>query len=445
VVAANTLPKPSALPFLGNLLDMLGDPLRFYDNLYTKYGDLVPFDINGYQCYLIANPQHIEYVLMNTGRSISKGYEYDVPLRRLLGNGLVTSEGPFWFRQRKNAAPAFHHERVGIYAQVMVDLTCKIMADWKNGDVKDLHHEMLVLTLRIISETLFGAHLGDNEDKLLKASRQAMNGYLELHFGLTRILPFSFPTPAKTTFYKAIEAMETIVYGIIAKHRAGEIHSEFISLMMNAEDENGNHLSDEQLRDEALTMLLAGHETTSNALSWTILLLCQNPQADERLAAEIKEQLGSRTPTMNDLKNLAYTDAVIKESMRLYPPVWALSRVNKVPIKLDDFEIATNSYLVLPQWLVHHSAKFFREPEKFRPERWLNGEADHLPKFAYFPFGGGPRVCIGNSFASMEAVLILSTIRQRFRFDVLNKEEVKPKPSVTLNPTKPISTRLLCT
>ena len=440
--ARKKVPKALLIPYVGALLGLIKSPLTFYEGLQKRYGNLVEFDLLGMTAYLVLDPANIETILSNTGKSVSKGYGRDLQLMTMLGSGLVTSEGPFWFRQRKTAAPAFNHDRLREYGNQITALSAEMIESWMSGQVIDIHHEFTVITLRAIMTALFGTSLGDKESKFLKATEAQMKGYVQLRFGLDRFLPPSIPTRPRAMFAQATAEIDKVVYDIIEQHRQGIKESDFISLMMQATNEEGEHLSEKQLRDEVTTMILAGHETSSNALAWTVYLLSQNKECDTLLAEELANQLNGRRPTFEDLKSLPYTNAVIKESMRLMPPVWGVSRQATDDFELDGYLIPKDSILMLPQWVVHRDKANFKEPLKFKPERWLNGETDNLHKFAYFPFGGGPRVCIGNAFSQMEIAIILADCRSKFQMEVLDPETVKPRPSVTLGPAKPIRVKL---
>jgi cytochrome P450 len=440
--ARKKVPKAQLLPYVGALLGLMKSPLTFYEGLQKRYGNLVQFDLVGKTAYLVLDPSNIEMILSNTGKLLSKGYERDGQLMAMFGSGLVTSEGPFWFRQRKTAAPAFNHERLREYGNQITLLSAEMIESWMSGQVIDIHHEFTVITLRAIMKALFGTSLGEKESKFLKATEAQMKCYVKVRFGLDRFLPPSIPTRNRALFAKATREIDEVVYDIIEQHRQGIKQSDFISLMMQATNEEGEHLTEKQLRDEVATMILAGHETSSNALAWTIYLLSQNRECDALLEQELTNQLSGRRPTFEDLKSLPYTNAVIKESMRLMPPVWGVSRQATADFELGGYLIPKDSIVMLSQWVVHRDEANFKEPLKFRPERWLNGETDNLHKFAYFPFGGGPRVCIGNSFSQMEIAIILADCRSKFQMEVLDPETVKPRASVTLGPAKPIRVKL---
>jgi cytochrome P450 len=424
-------PGPRARPIQGFLPDFRKDPLTLVTRVAREYGDIVRLQLGPWDFILLNTPDLIENVLVTQNRHMMKGRGIHSPL---LGNGLLTSEGDFWRRQRRLAQPAFHRERITAYGDAMVDFTQRHITGWRDGDAFDINREMMRLTLAIAAHTLFSAEVTEDAD----AVGQAMNTCLHYFQDRARSIvavPYSWPTPGNLRAWKAVKQLNTVIYRIIDEHRAsGADNGDLLSMLLHAVDDDGSQMTSEQLRDEVMTLFLAGHETTANATSWTWYLLAQYPEAEARLHAEIDEVLQNRAPTPADLPRLPYVEAVINESMRLYPPAWIMSRKATAPVTVGGYDFPAGTEFLFSQWVMHRSERWFDDPLAFRPERWLDGLARRLPTFAYFPFGGGPRMCIGKGFALMEAQLILAAIAQRYRFDLQPGQPVTCDASITLRP-----------
>ena len=420
----------------GNLSEYVPDQLGFLSRAAKQYGDVVRLRFLNVPLYLLSHPDHVEYVLVRNNRNFIKDRAERSGLR-FLGQGLLTNEGEPWRRQRRLAQPAFHRQRISAYGRAMVESAEKMLdASWRDGETRGIQEEMSRLTLEIVSNTLFGAAITDElEEEVGESLGVVMERFTG---GILFKVPEAIPTPANLRFRRAIRRLEEIIYGIIQERRrspdgdAGDL----LSMLLAARDEEtGEGMSDKQLRDEVLTIFLAGHETTALNLSWTWHLLAGHPEIEEKLHEELRETLGGRAPEMSDLPKLRYADAVVKESTRLYPPVWGFGREALQDCEIGGFHVPRGTQVVMSQWIMHRDARYFPSPESFRPERWLDGSTDGLPKYAYFPFGGGPRLCIGQSFAKMEAVLLLATIARRFSLrHAPGQETVKPLPSLTLRP-----------
>jgi cytochrome P450 len=409
-----------------------GDPLGYFAGLVREYGDLIGLRILNFRILLINHPDHIEDVLVNHPRKFIKGRVLKAN-KRVFGSGLLTSEGDFWLRQRRLAQPAFHRARIAGYASTMVEYTERLLHGWQDGEERDLHKEMMRLTLQIVGKTLFDADVeGDAQDV-----GKSMELLLELgaDFRRTVLVPHWLPTPANFRLERAIRKIEEVLYRIIAEKRAsGRDAGDLLSMLLAAQDEDGSRMTDKQLRDEAITLFLAGHETTANTLSWTWWLLAQNPAVEARLHAELRSVLGGQTPSLDDLPKLVYTNQVITESLRLYPPAWGTARTAIEDHEIAGYSVPKGSGVSFAQWTVHRDARWYDAPGEFRPERWEGDLLKRIPRFAYFPFGGGPRQCIGNSFALMEAALVLATIAQQYRFRLVEGHLVVPLASITLRP-----------
>jgi len=423
-------PKPHFL--VGNMPLASADPLAVFLGWAREYGDIFYYRAAWIQVYFLNHPDLIEAVLVRNYQNFLKDHVVRKS-RWFFGDGLLTNEGESWLRQRRLSQPAFHRERIASYARTMTGYADQMLASWKDRETRDIHQEMMQLTLRIVVRALFNV-----ESEEIGEISAAMNVLMRNSVGLRLLLPpiaRYLPTPAMIEFRRAVRQLDDTVYGFIARHRTVESDSgDLLSMLMQARDEDGSQMTDKQLRDEVMTFLLAGHETTALALSWTWHLLAQNPEAEEKLHAELDRALDCRAPSFSDLPALAYAERVIKESMRLYPPAWSLARTVIKEFDVGGYRIPAGANVVMSTWIMHRDSRFFPEPEKFDPDRWLPERSQKLPRFAYFPFGGGPRQCIGAAFAMMETTLLLATIAQRFRFRTVAGHPIVPVPSFTLRP-----------
>ena len=420
------------------------DPLSVFLGWAREFGDIFYYRAAWIHVYFLNHPVLIEAVLVRNYQNFLKDHVVRKS-RWFFGDGLLTNEGESWLRQRRLSQPAFHRERIAACAKTMTGYAEHMLVSWnkenKNGKTCDIHQEMMQLTLRIVVRALFNV-----ESEEIGEVSAAMNVLMRNSVGLRLLLPpvaRYLPTPAMNEFRRSIKQLDKTVYGIIAQRRKDRHDSgDLLSMLMRARDEDGSSMTDKQLRDEVLTFLLAGHETTALALSWTWYLLGQNPEAEQKLHEELDRVLDGRVPTFADLPALSNAERVIKESLRLYPPAWGLARTVINEFELGGYRIPAGSNVVMSTWVVHRNPKYFPDPEKFDPDRWLPERAQKLPKFAYFPFGGGPRQCIGASFAMMEATLLLATIAQRFQFRAEPGHVVTPTPSFTLRPKQGIRMRI---
>ena len=424
---------PGGRPVLGHLPAFNSAPPGFFLRCAREYGDIVPLRFGPARAVLLSHPDAIESVLVTHHTKFIKG----PGLRRstaFFGNGLLTSEGGFWRRQRKLAQPAFHRERIAAYTQIMVDETLRQMERWQDGQTGDIHAEMMQLTLRIATKTLFGTEVAEVA-QVSEAIGVGQDNFARW-IGYLALLPDWFPTPVPPRLGRAVRQLDAIVYKLIRERReSGEDRGDLLSMLLRAQDEDdGTVMSDTQLRDEVMTLFLAGHETTALALSWAFLLLAENPEAAVLLRAELQSVLNGRPPTVTDRAQLHYTEWVILETMRLYPPAWALGRTATEDCDVTGYRIPARSNVLMSQFAVHRDPRTFADPETFRPARWDGDFARKIPKYAYFPFGGGPRICIGNTFALMEAVLLLATIAQQYRFCLAPGPPIVPQATITLRP-----------
>jgi cytochrome P450 len=400
--------------------------------LQRDYGDIVTMRYYNFRVFFVSHPDYIEQVLVTDNRKFIKGRILRKN-RQLFGNGLLTSEGDFWLRQRRLAQPAFHRGRVASYADTMVKYASRIANEWRDGEERDIHAEMMRLTLSIVAKTLFDADV----DREARRVGQALEAIMHLNSDFRKLLitPTWLPTPRKIRATFATAKLNRIIYRFIDERRAsGTDNGDLLSMLLAARDDDGSRMTNRQLRDESITIFLAGHETTANALSWTWMLLAQNPQVEAKLHEELDRVLGGRAPTVDDLPNLRYTGHVVTESMRLYPPAWGMARIAIEDTEIAGYPIPKGCGVSLAQWVVHRDPRWFEAPLEFRPERWQGDLLKRIPRFAYFPFGGGPRQCIGNNFAVMEATLLLATLAQQFRISLMPGREIVPAASITLRP-----------
>jgi len=423
-------PRPHFL--IGNMPLASRDPLAVFTRWAGEFGDVFYYRAGWIQVYFLNHPDLIEFVLVRNHQNFRK----DRVIRNsrwFFGDGLLTSEGEHWKRQRRLSQPAFHRDRIALYASVMTSYTQRMLSLWHDGTVIDAHQEMMRLTLRIVVRALFGVEADETEE-----ISRSLNIMMRNSTGARLLLPPFFrqlPLPRMFELRRAVSKLNDTVYRIIDLRRRNEGDSgDLLSVLMEARDEDGSRMDDKQLRDEVMTFLLAGHETTALALSWAWHLLSQDSQVEHKLHQELDRVLGGRIPTVSDLSSLTYSEGVIKESMRLYPPAWSVARTVIQDFELGGYRIPAGANVVMSQWIMQRDPRFFSDPEKFDPDRWSNENIQKLPKFAYFPFGGGPRQCIGASFAMMEAVLLLATIAGRFRLSKVEGQPIVPVPSFTLRP-----------
>jgi cytochrome P450 len=423
-------PGPQGLPWLGVTFELVSDPLGLLERMGHEYGAISEMRYWRGGRILLNSPELIEHVLVVQHQKFIKGVLLRLTAQRLLGQGLLTSEGELWRRQRRLAQPAFQRPRIAAYAPVMVRLAAEQAEDWRAGERRDIAVEMMNISLRIAIRTLFGLEMKSEA----RAVGQALTAIMRRDLRRLRSplkLPPTFPTPANRRAESGYALLEGMVSRIIEEKRLdGGGSDDLLSRLIEASDEQGAHMSPRQLRDETMTLLLAGHETTALTLAWTWYLLAQNPEAEARLHDEIDRTLSGRLPTPDDLDRMPYLAAVVNESLRLYPPAYTIGRSSVEPIDLCGYHFPRDTVFLLSTWVTQRDARYFDEPLAFRPERWLEGPPPE--GFRYFPFGGGPRRCIGQPFALMEAGLVIATLATRFRFRKVR--DVVPEPLVTLRP-----------
>jgi cytochrome P450 len=434
VVGRAVPPGPRGAAFAWRLLRAPNGWLDVLTECVRQYGNVVSFRFFGVPVCLINDLAAIEHVLVANHQSFSKSMDYRA-LSRVLGQGLLTSEGEFWKRQRRLVQPAFFRDRILSYGGLMTSCTARLIEDWQDGEVRDVHRDLMRVTLQIAARSLFNVDIDGDAGTIGKALAVVMDQMPKLA-GFA-FLPDWVPVPGLGGFRRALADLDKIVYGIIQGRRADGTHpGDLLDMLLDARDENSEGMSDLQLRDEVMTLLLAGHETTANTLAWTLYLLAQNPEQQSCLAAEVRDVLGGRAAEAAGLHRLPYTQMVLMEAQRLYPPAWAIGRKALRDFEVSGYRLRAGTNVVVSQWVLHRDPHLYPDPERFDPERWREESAGRrsLPKFAYLPFGAGPRVCVGASLALTESALVLATLIARFRFSLASPEPVKAFPSVTLRP-----------
>jgi len=406
----------------------------------AQYGDVTRFRWGPRHEFLLNHPDLVEQVLVTEQRSFMKGQALQ-ETKRILGEGLLTSEGALHLRQRRLMQPLFHRGRIGEYGDEMVECSTGLQARWRDGDTREMHDEMTRLTLAVVGRVLFAADLEGEAGELGSALTDAMESlqrFMLPFYGAVERLPLPGPRRVRASRRR----LDMTIYRLLAERRANPGGADLLSLLLQARDEQGEPMPDAQVRDEAMTIFLAGHETTAVTLTWTWMLLARHPSVEERLHEELDVVLGARPPNIDDLPKLLYTDTVLKEALRLYPPAWLIGRRALVDVELGGFVVPAGSIVILSPWVTHRDARFFYEPLRFDPDRWTGqGQADRRG-FGYFPFGGGIRRCIGESFALMEAKLLLASLAQRWRLRLDPRQVVDVLPRITLRPRYGMRMRL---
>jgi cytochrome P450 len=431
---AHLPPEWKGSAILGVMSEFNRDQLGFITRL-RSLGDVVRARFLYVPAYFVYHPDDIEYLLVTNAKNFRKAMSLRSKFfYRLVGNGLLTSEGDFWRRQRRLAQPAFHKQRISNYGDVMVEYTERMLAGWKAGETRDVHRDMTRLTLEIVVKTLFDANVSGDAENVGRVLSEIVKPFAS-QATLKWILDNRLPTPGHRQFYRSVGEIDQIIYRIIAERRtSASDKGDLLSMLLEAPDEDGSQMTDAQLRDEVITLFLAGHETTALALSWTWFLLATNKDVEAKFHAELDSVLGGRLPALSDLQQLRYTEMIAKETMRLYPPAFGLGREAIEECEIGGYRVPRKAQIFTFQWATQRDPRFFDQPDEFIPDRWTPEFIEQLPKFAYFPFGGGPRFCIGNYFAMMEMMLLLATIGRRFKLELAPDAKVELYPAMSLRP-----------
>ncbi len=430
----NSPPSVKAGLFGGHFIRFRRRPTEFLTEL-AALGDITYFNLFKYPAYFLNHPDLIRDVLITNNSKFIKGRALQ-RAKGLLGEGLLTSEGEKHLRQRRMIQPAFHHARIAEYAKTMTEFAGRMASEWQDGEVRDIDKEMMRLTLQIVGKTLFNADVDDETDEV----GDAMTSLIEMFNFL--VIPFSeilekLPFPQSIRFKRAKETLDKVIYGIIDERRkSGEDAGDLLSMLLMAQDEDdGTGMTNEQVRDEALTLFLAGHETTANAMTFTWYLLSQNPEKEAKLHEELNSVLNGRSPTFADVKNLKYTEAVFAEALRLFPPAWAIGRLSIKEHKFGEYDIPKDALVLLSPYVTHRDKRFWEQADEFVPERWFEQSVKEAgQKFIYFPFSRGVRSCIGESFAWMEGILLIATLAQKWKLELYPDYRLGLSPLMTLRP-----------
>jgi cytochrome P450 len=432
-----SIPSPREIPFVGSVHRRFRSPLHFFQELKQNFGDAARFTLFNERFILFSDPALVNEILVTKQHSFRKGKALE-GARVFLGNSLLVSEGEEHTRQRRLIQPAFHRGRIAGYARIMAE-KAQLWADARHeGESLDLAVEMNRLTLAIVAETLFGSEVDAEAHTIAESLTVVIENFNRMLLPFWRFLR-RVPTSANRQLHAAQKRLDTTIYRLIAQRRKeGRDHGDLLSMLLAAEDAENpqKRLTDVEVRDQAMTLFLAGHETTANALSWTWHLLTQHESVRAKMHAELEAVLGpDRMPSLEDTAHLPYTTAVFSESMRLFPPVWVVGRRALEDVTIGGYEVPRRTIVIVSQYLIHRDERYWPDALEFRPERWLDEQAQATrPKFAYFPFGGGGRICIGDAFAWTEGVLILAVIARRWRFEAVPGHVVDTNPTVTLRP-----------
>jgi cytochrome P450 len=438
-VFSNPAPGPGLLELLRSLTELRDNPLTFLQQAAATYGELVHFKLGPWNAFVLTRPEDIQHVLQENNRNYTKDTIQYNALADVTGRGLLTSDGEPWLRQRRRMQPAFHRQRVQGFGPLMLEAAAGKAADWEaaaqSGALIDVDREMMELALEILGKALLGVDLRTEAPALTSAVLVALD-HIVNGIKSPNILPGFLPTPSRRAFQRALRTLDGAVQEILqARRKAGPSHAsgDLLDMMLHATDD-GAAMTDQQLRDELITILIAGHETVASALTWACYLLATNPTVEARLHVELDAVLGGRAPTMDDLPALDFTRRVFDETLRLYPPAWLVTRKNVEPDVIGGARIPAGSLVIVSLATTHRNPAYWPDPDRFDPDRFLPEVASARPRYAYLPFGGGPRLCIGNHFALLEAPLILASLYQRYHLALDPGREVIVDPLVTLRP-----------
>ena len=432
-------PGPRGLPLIGEARSFARDPLTFLTGVADKYGDIANFRLGGIDVFFVRHPDYVREVLI-TQRASFTMTALRARINAVVGEGLFTSRGELHARQKRLMLPVFRKSRIEAYAAQMAELSCRARDQWQSGAIVDIADEMMKLTMLIAAQALFEQDIGGDTRTVSHNIATVLEFFTRLSSPFLK-LSLALPLPSTLRFKKAVRDLDAVIYRMIERRRgAAAIGKDLLSLLMQAKDDETNvHMTEKQLRDEVLTLLIAGHETTANVLAWIFYLLARHPAAEQRMYEEAKAVLSGRAAFgAADLDRLAYTRRVMQEGLRLYPPGWFIGREALTDVQLGGYTVPKGAVVMMSQYVTHRDARFFEDPGHFKPERWEGDLEDRLPRGAYFPFSAGDRHCIGEGFAWQEALLILATLAERWRFELVPGQNIRPRPSVTLRPDGPI-------
>lgn len=427
-------PGPTGLPFLGSAYESRR-ALEFLLENRRDYGDVVHYDFLNEPIYQLNHPDDIESVLVTNNQSFTKSHLTKDVLGPIAGQGLFTSDGVLWREQRQRIQPAFHPDQIAVYGDLIVDATERRLSTWNAGDRIDVNEEMRALTLDIVARALLGVDIESKIDRI-GTNLDALFGRLGSVW--YHVLPEWAPTPGNRRFQRALTSLESIVDGIITERQADPDGEDVVSRLLAAEYEDGEPMSRRQLRDEVMTFLVAGHETTAQALTFSCYLLASHHQVEDSLANELENQLNGAAPSVADIDNLSSIDRVITESLRLYPPANDIHREPIEDVEIRGYHIPRGATISTPPWVVHRDRRWYDEPDTFKPERWTDEFRSTLPRLAYFPFGAGPRRCVGERFALMEATLVLAILYQAYHLELRSETPFEVESEITTRPKHPI-------
>jgi cytochrome P450 len=437
-----TPPGPRGIPILGSSLNYFRDILKFLLSVNKEFGDIAYFKLGNRNMYMVSDPEIVKDVLVTNNRNFCKSRALQ-RAKLIVGEGLLTSEGDFHLKQRRMMQPVFHNRKISKYSDSMSEYALKESANWKHGDVIDIHKSVMKITLGVVVKSLFSSDIDSESSEIGKALTVVMKQFPRLVFPFSEYLDH-IPLPGNIRCKKAMEKLDGTIYQMIECRRKDKNkYDDLLALLLDATDEEDNtHMDNEQLRDEAMTLFIAGQESTANAITWALYLISENRDVEKKISEEIKVVLGDRTPSWSDYQNLKYLISVFYESLRLYPPAWAVVRRAIRDYQLKDYIVPAGSDIIMSQYVIHRKEYYYTDPEKFIPERWTDKFKKDLPQYAFFPFGGGPRRCIGEGFAWMEGVLILAVLLMKWKMKLYNRSDVIPDPLVTLRPKNGLIMRM---
>ena len=437
-------PGPRGKMLFGHFVEYARDPLGFLTSCSKNYGDVVALRLPATRIFLLSDPQHIDQVLSAKigDFTIHGGMKMRIT-QKIFGRGLLTSEGNEWQRQRRLTFPLFSHSLIAKYAEIMLAETEQMFSSWKHGEKRDIHEETVALTIKIMLRVLVG---GSGESPHVTKLAEGIATLKDAFFMRNRSQGFGriFQLPIKARFKRALRKIDGLTNNIIQERRSSESHQEdLLSVLMSAQDEEGNPITDEQLRGEIKTFLITGHGGPSIVLAWATYLLSQHPEVEAKMLAEINAVIGEHRPAATDLKQLQYTSFVVKETLRLFPPTWFVAREAVRDCEIGDYQVPQGTQLLMSQWVLHRDGRFWDDPEVFKPDRWEANSGKKDPKYAYFPFGGGPRFCIGYAYSEMLSVLVLVMLIKNFHFETAPDQEIEPYPTAALYPRNGIKVTLV--